>query len=89
MAEVATWKTDEVKQLIDIITSKPVIALVGIDNIPSPQIQAMRKKLRDKAVFRISKNRLFKIALEQSVEKKPKGQGVNDILLRAFAGQSQ
>ena len=71
MSNVATWKTDEVKRLVDIITSKPVVALVRIDNIPSPQIQAMRKKLRKKAVFRISKISLFKLALEQSKEQKP------------------
>jgi large subunit ribosomal protein L10 len=77
MSNVATWKINEVKQLVDIITSKPVVALVRIDNIPSPQIQAMRKKLRDKAVFRISKNHLFKIALEQSMEQKPK---INELI---------
>jgi large subunit ribosomal protein L10 len=72
MPHVAEWKEQEVKELVDIITSKPVVGLVRIDNIPSPQIQQMRKKLREKAVFRISKNRLFKIALERASKTKPK-----------------
>ncbi|UCH89954.1 MAG: 50S ribosomal protein L10 [Thermoplasmata archaeon] len=70
MPHVAKWKTDEVKQLVEIINSKPVIGLVNITNIPSPQIQTMRKKLRGKAIMRISKNRLFKLALEKCSENK-------------------
>lgn len=72
MTHVAEWKDREVKELVHIITSKPVVGLVCINNIPSPQIQQMRKKLREKAIFRISKNRLFKIALEQASATKPK-----------------
>jgi large subunit ribosomal protein L10 len=72
MTHVAVWKTNEVKQLLEIINSKPVVGLVNIDNIPSPQIQMMRSKLREKAIFRISKNRLFKLALQEASKKKPK-----------------
>jgi large subunit ribosomal protein L10 len=42
MIHVATWKKDEVKDLVNIINSKPVVGLVNITDIPSPQIQQMR-----------------------------------------------
>ena len=76
MEEVAVWKTNEVKQLVDIITSKPVIGLVRINDIPAPQIQQMRRKLRGKAIFRISKNRLFRIAFEEAVSQRPNINGM-------------
>jgi large subunit ribosomal protein L10 len=71
MPQVATWKTEEVAELVEIIKSKPVIGFVNINNIPSPQIQSMRKKLREKAIMRISKNRLFTLALKQASDAKP------------------
>jgi large subunit ribosomal protein L10 len=71
MIHVATWKKDEVKDLVNIINSKPVVGLVNITDIPSPQIQQMRRKLREKAVMRISKNKLFELALKEASSKKP------------------
>ena len=71
MTHVATWKNQEVKNLVDLITSKPVIGFVNIDNIPSPQIQVMRKSIRDRATLRISKNKLFSLALKEAGKSKP------------------
>ncbi|RLF55392.1 MAG: 50S ribosomal protein L10 [Thermoplasmata archaeon] len=64
MAHVAEWKIREVEELKNIITSYPSIAIVGIENIPAPQMQKLREKIREIGVLRVSRNRLIKRALE-------------------------
>jgi len=65
MAHVAQWKFKEVEELKNIISSYPSIAIVGIENIPAPQMQKLREKIREIGVLRVSKNRLIKRALEE------------------------
>ena len=65
MAHVAQWKFKEVEELKNIINSYPSIAIVGIENIPAPQMQKLREKIREIGVLRVSKNRLIKRALEE------------------------
>jgi large subunit ribosomal protein L10 len=70
MAHVAQWKEAQVKDLIQVMTEKPVIGLVNIGGIPGPQIQKMRKSLYGKAIFKIAKIKLMLIALEEMESKK-------------------
>jgi len=66
MAHVAQWKFKEVEELKNIISSYPSIAIVGIENIPAPQMQKLREKIREIGVLRVSKNRLIKRVLEDA-----------------------
>lgn len=72
MAHVAKWKFKEVEKLTDILTNKPVIGIVEIGGIPSPQIQKMRTNLQGIAEVRSSKNSLILRAFDEA-EKKVKG----------------
>lgn len=65
MAHVAQWKYKEVAELKEIISSYPSIAIVGIENIPAPQMQKLREKIREIGILRVSRNRLIKRALEE------------------------
>ncbi|RLF50739.1 MAG: 50S ribosomal protein L10 [Thermoplasmata archaeon] len=65
----AQWKFKEVEELKKLISSYPVIGLVGIRGIPAPQMQEMRAKLRGKAILRVSKNSLIERALENGTAK--------------------
>lgn len=84
MAHIAAWKTQKVKELADILTKNPVIGVVSISNIPSPQIQQIRKNLRGKVTILVSKNTLFSLALKEVAAQK------KDIekLAEAIDGQS-
>lgn len=70
MVHIAPWKETEIKNLKQIITEKPVIGLVNIKGIPGPQMQKMRKNLRNRAVFKVSKLKLLLIALEEMESEK-------------------
>lgn len=72
MAHVAPWKHDEVKELTSLLTSKKVIGIAEIGSIPAPQMQQMRKNLRNHAILRSAKNRLILRALDEA-EKNVKG----------------
>jgi large subunit ribosomal protein L10 len=84
MAHVAQWKYKEVDDLAKIFTEYPVIGIVEIGGIPAPQMQIMRKNIRDSAFIRCSKNTLLFRALQEA-EKQVKGiASLQDII----AGQS-
>jgi len=72
MAHVAEWKYKEVENLTNLLTSKPVVSVVEIGGIPAPQMQHMRKNLRNIADVRSSKNSLISRAFDDA-EKKVKG----------------
>lgn len=69
-AHVAEWKKEEVKRLEELMKKYPVIGVANIQNFPAKQFQEVRKALRDKAVVRVAKLNLFKIALEKVPELK-------------------
>ncbi len=64
--DVAEWKSEEVNSLRDMIKSSPVVGIVDLQNIPAKQLQNIREELRGKVTFRMSKNKLMKIALEKT-----------------------
>ena len=62
--EVAGWKIAEVKELEQFIDDKKVVGILDLENLPSKQLQEIRKKLRGKADIRISKSILIQKAIE-------------------------
>lgn len=70
-AHVAPWKRDEVERLKELIKSKPVVALIGIGGIPSPQMLTMRAMLRQHGELRSGKNNLFLLAFQDMDKELP------------------
>ncbi len=81
MAHVAQWKETQVDDLVRIMAEKPVVGIVNIYGIPGPQIQKMRKGLKNKAILRISKLNLIKLALEKMEDKKKGIKPLQDALI--------
>jgi len=66
MAHVAEWKKKEVSELTTMIKESDVVGVVGIHGIAARQIQQMRANLRDKAVLKVVKNKLLRIAIDET-----------------------
>lgn len=71
--------TDEKKRIVDefakLIESYPIIGILDMENLPSKQLQAIRGKLRDQVLIKMTKQRLLKLAIQ-----KAKKDGVEKIL---------
>ncbi len=63
---IPQWKIEEVEELAELIRKHKVIALADLTKIPTKQLQIIRKNLRNKVVFRVTKNTLFKLAAEKA-----------------------
>ncbi len=63
-AHVAPWKKEEVRRLQEAMREAPIVAIVGVGGIPSPQMLKMRAMLREHGDLRSGKNNLFELALE-------------------------
>jgi large subunit ribosomal protein L10 len=70
MTKIAKWKEKKVEDLTNMLIENPLITLVNIEGIPGPQLQQLRKKLRDKSKFVISKKTLISIAMKNASEKR-------------------
>jgi len=77
---IPQWKQDEVDELVDFISSYQSVGIVGVEGIPSRQLQAMRRDLHGSAAVRMSRNTLVVRALEEA------GEGVEQ-LTEFVAGQ--
>ncbi len=66
MAHVAEWKKKAVTDLEGMIKQYPVIGVSSIESLPATQFQELREKLRGKAVMRVAKIKLLKIAFENA-----------------------
>jgi len=64
----AKWKFEEVENLKKLISSYPVIGIVGIRGIPASLMQEMRARIRGKIVLRVSKRSLIARALENGTK---------------------
>jgi len=84
ISHVAEWKHGEVKELVDFITQKKVVGIVEVGGIPAPQMQKMRKNLREVGSIRSARNTLISKALDDA-EKKVKG--ISN-LKKSISGQS-
>jgi len=68
-AHVSESKKREVEIIKELMNKYKVVGIIDLTGMPSPQLQKMRKKLKD-SLIRITKKRLIKIALEDLKEKK-------------------
>lgn len=71
MAHVAQFKKDKVKEMVQLMVDYPIVGAVNMENLPAPQLQTMRAKLRKDVVMVMTKRRLIKIALEEAKARKP------------------
>ena len=69
-AHVAQYKKDVVSRLAGLINEYPIIGVVNMENLPAPQLQAMRAQLRGKFLITMSKRRLLNLAFEQTKSSK-------------------
>ncbi|WP_440952927.1 50S ribosomal protein L10 [Methanococcoides sp. FTZ1] len=63
---IPAWKKQEVEDIKNLITSYPLVGVVGIGGIPAKQLQSMRRSLKDVAVLKVARNTLIKRAIEES-----------------------
>lgn len=70
MPHVAPYKRELVARLVQSFDDAQVIGVVNIQGIPSPQFQAIRRKLRGKASLVVTKNNLLKIALHEAASRR-------------------
>ena len=69
--KIPKWKVEEVQRLKELLRKYPVVAVASIEGIGSYQLYEMRRKLQDKAVLRVSKNTLMRIAIKEVASEKP------------------
>lgn len=65
-AHISEEKTKIVEEFISLMNKYPVIAVVDVENLPAKQLMDMRAALRGKALLKMTKQRLIKLALEKS-----------------------
>jgi large subunit ribosomal protein L10 len=63
--KVADWKKEEIKDIKEMVKDKKVIGVINIENLPSSQFQAIKKKLRGKTDIKITKSNLILRAFEE------------------------
>ncbi len=64
LPHVAEYKKDVVNNLVTLMKGYPIIGIVNLENLPAPQLQGMRAKLRKDFSIVMTKKRLIKLALE-------------------------
>jgi len=69
---ISQWKIDEINHLVDLLENHKNIAIIEVAHINDLQIQTMRKILRGKAIFRMSKKSLQLRAIEEYKNKSKK-----------------
>lgn len=83
-AHVASWKKKEVEEIKHVLVHHPIVAVVGIGAIPSPNMQKIRAGLRGKAEVRSGKNNLILLAIEEAKKERPGIESIEPLL----AGQA-
>jgi len=71
MAHVTEEKKKVVKRLSELTKQYPIVGLVNMEGLPTPQLQTMRASLRDDVKIIMAKKRLIKIVLESAKTDKP------------------
>ena len=70
MPHVAEWKKDEVASLKELINSYEVVGMANLADIPAPQLQKMRRTLKDSATLKMSRKTLMSLALNDNEKAK-------------------
>ena len=68
MPHVAEWKKNEVANLKELIESHDVVGMTNLLDIPAPQLQKMRRTLKDTAVLKMSRKTFMSLALKDSAK---------------------
>ena len=63
---VAKWKVEEVNELTDLLKGNKTVLIASVESFPADKLHEIRKRLRGKAVVRVTKNTLFRIAAKKS-----------------------
>ncbi|WP_290901610.1 50S ribosomal protein L10 [Ferroglobus sp.] len=63
--QVPQWKRQAVEDIKKLLTSHPVVAIVGFRGVPSPQFQKIRRDFKEFAKIRVVKNSLLERALDE------------------------
>jgi large subunit ribosomal protein L10 len=63
---IPRWKKDEIEDIKNLITTHSSIGIVGVQGIPSNQLQLLRKNLRSIANIKMCRNTLIERALNES-----------------------
>lgn len=66
MTHVAQHKKDKVQEFSKLLDEYSIIGVVNMQNLPTKQLQKMRKNLRGKVLLRMTKRRLLNISLDNS-----------------------
>ena len=85
-SHIPQWKLEEVNNLIELFKTYSNVAVIEVAHLNDLQIQTMRKILRGKAIFRMSKKSLQTRAIEQFKKKSKKAN--LDELASHIPGQS-
>ena len=80
MAHVAEYKKKVVSDFVHLVKKYSIIAVVNMENMPSPQLAKMRQLIREYVVLKMSKRRLMNIALDKAKESKPGIDGLKEHL---------
>lgn len=63
---VSEQKKQTVKELKELINEYPIVGIVDMRNLPAPQLQDLRRSLRDKAKIKMARQTLINRALDDS-----------------------
>ena len=77
-AHVSDEKKEVVKKIHDLAKRYPLVALVNMENLPTAQLQGIRKKLRGSMDLFVAKKRLIRIALKEAAKERPGIDNLND-----------
>ena len=70
MANVSEYKKKIVQDMTKLMRQYNIIGMVNMENMPAPQLQAMRSDLRGKIDMFMTKKRLMRIAIEKLKDEK-------------------
>ncbi len=76
VAKSNNLKQSQIQEYVDLLKSYPIVGVVNMEGLPTPQLQTMREKLRSGVVLKVGKKRLIKLAIESVKSEKP---GIEDL----------
>ena len=63
---IPEWKIRVVEELTELFKKYPVVGIADLTNMPTKQVQLIRKKFRKQVVFKVAKKRLILRAADQA-----------------------
>ncbi|QQG39036.1 MAG: 50S ribosomal protein L10 [Candidatus Woesearchaeota archaeon] len=67
-AHVSKKKKEEVKRLMDLLRGYKTIGIINLENLPSPQMQKLKNKLKQNMLVYVTKKRLISLAIDNLKE---------------------